>query len=133
MHEEHEMEDEGPRSFTRALDAIGDGDFVLEASEDLHRLLQDLRDEARRRHGTAKGTFTLKLTLGVEWNGPVEVKPAITTKADQRKLSKGHLWLTPGGNLTASNPRQQKLALREVGSGRPPRDVGTDNHEAREV
>lgn len=131
----NEHEEEGTRSFTRALDAIADGDLVIDAGEELHKLLRQLRAEGDRRHGDVKGTFTLKLAITVERGGVVEIRPTITAKASDRKLSRGTLWMTPGGNLTPENPRQQKLGLREVtASVGKTRDVNdNDSVEAREV
>lgn len=134
MHEEDDDGvEEGARSFTRQLEMIADGDLVFDASAELNKLLRDLAAEARVRHGAVTGTFTLKLNFTVEPHGPVEIKPAITTKAADRRLAKGLLWLTPGANLTAANPRQQTLPLREVPKGKAPRDVGPAKGEAKEV
>ncbi|GAB5541342.1 MAG: hypothetical protein SangKO_011020 [Sandaracinaceae bacterium] len=130
---DEDYEDEGARSFTRALEMVADGDLVIDASAELFELNQALRREARIRRVAVKGTFTLKLQLVVEPNGPVEIHPSITTKRADRKTARGLLWLTPGGNLTAENPRQQNLPLREVAMGDDePRDVGSDRN-VREV
>ncbi|GAB5547783.1 MAG: hypothetical protein SangKO_075430 [Sandaracinaceae bacterium] len=94
MNEDHE--DEGARSFTRALEMIADGDLVIDASAELFELNQALRREARIRRGAVKGTFTLKLQVVVEPNGPVEIHPSITTKRADRKTARGLLWMTPG-------------------------------------
>lgn len=112
MSREHE--EEGARSFTRALEMIADGDLVVDASAELHELLRDLRREADLRGSDVVGTFTMKLQLRVERHGPVEIRPTITTKRADRKLARGLLFLTPGANLTAQNPRQQNLPLHEV-------------------
>lgn len=125
--------EEGARSFTRQLELIADGDLVYDASEALNKLLRSILEEARVRHSAATGTFTLKLNFQVEPHGQVEIKPSITTKAAERRLTKGHLWMTPGANLSAANPRQQTLPLREVPKTKAPRDVGRSNEDVKEV
>ena len=106
--------DEGPRSFTRQLEQISNGDLVAAASSEMHELLKAIKNEALLRRRAVKGAFTLKLTFSVEPNGIVDINPSIQTKRADRKLARGMMHLTPGGNLTAENPRQAKLPLREV-------------------
>ena len=121
-----EPKTEGPRSFTRALEMIAQGDLVHDASEQLHRLLRDVRDEAQARGRAAKGSMTLKLTLSVEPHGIVEITPSISTKTADRKLARGLLYLTPGANLTPENQRQTSLPLREVSMVDEPVDVAAE-------
>lgn len=123
---------EGPRSFARALEMIADGELIHDASAELQALLKRLRSEAEHRHQAVKGRLTLTLTLNVEPHGLVDIRPALTTKAADRKLARGTLWLTPHANLTPNNPRQQALPLREVQPPAAARELD-DEPEVREL
>lgn len=129
-----EEQEEGARSFTRALEAIGGGDLVSDASVALNKLLREVREEVRARGSSAKGSFTLKLAIEVEPNGTVEIKPTIQAKTAERKLARGILYLTPGANLSAKNPRQLEMGLREVPMvNDEARDVGARRTAPKEV
>lgn len=110
-----EEQEEGARSFTRALEMVADGALVSEGSDALQQLVAKLQDEALDTNGDAKGELTLKLKINVEPNGIASIVYDLKTKEPTPKRPKGHLWVTKGGNLTPHNPRQQKLPLREVG------------------
>jgi hypothetical protein len=125
--------DEGPRSFTRALEMISEGSLVREASRQLHELLKTLQAEVRDTDLDAKGELTLTLKVTVEVDGIVRIDPVIKTKEPAPRLVKGTLWITKGGNLTPHNPRQQSLPLHEVKSDAPARDIDETGTEAREV
>lgn len=127
------MSDEHPRSFARAVAVIADGTLEADASDELHKLVTDLQKEASLRHGPVKGALTLQLNLIVDPHGYVEIKPALKSKVADRHMSKGIMWITPGGNLTEKNPRQIELGLREVPQREPVfRDV-EDDDDVREV
>lgn len=116
--------DEGARSFSRALEMIDDGGLVIEASRQLHNLLTTLKQEVDETGVDTKGELSLTLKITVERGGTIEITPAIKLKEPGPRLAKGRLWITSGANLTPHNPRQQKLPLREVGG---------EERETREV
>lgn len=116
-------EDEGARSFTRSLEMVAEGELVSEASDELHRLISALQDEALNAGLPAKGEFALKLKIVVEPNGVAAIAYDVKIKEPEPRRPRGHLFVTKGGNLTAHNPKQQKLPLHEVTIGRDVREV----------
>ena len=108
---------EGARSFARFLEKLADGDAHVELSEALHTLGAQLREEAIRVDNRVKGEITLKLAIEVEPNGVVAIRYDVKTKTPEAKRPSSVGWISTGGNLLFENPRQQKLPLREVGSG----------------
>lgn len=101
--------DEGPRSFTRALEMLAGGECQQQAAEELHALLRKLSDEATARQSAVTGELTLTLKIKVDRDKTAEVVHAVKTKAPQKRTQRSVLWLTPGGNLVPENPRQQSL------------------------
>lgn len=122
-------EDEGPRSFTRFLERVDDGQGVIELSAAQHKLMKDIREVARGSSNAVKGALTLKLTYAADPNGTVDVHYDITVKGPKRKLGRSVFFLTPGANLTVENPRQLGLGLpvREVPRTEAIYDVDPDN------
>jgi len=116
--------DEGARSFARLIEQVADGDAQRALSDELHALCTRLREEAQARGTDVGGELTLTLKLKVEPSDVVGVSYEIKSKLPGPRRSKGVMWLTKGGNLTPSNPRQQRLPLKEVGGAeREVRDV----------
>ena len=112
---------EGPRSFPLVLQQVNHGSLDVELSEDFHRLLGVLAKEASA-VGKAKGKIGITLSIVVNANGVVTI--TADKKIIEPKPQRGEaiFWLTPGGNLTQSDPKQTKLPLREV-AGPVVRDV----------
>lgn len=126
--------EEGPRSYSRFLEMLDDGEAHTTVSEDLHELTKTIRDEALARHGSAAGSITVVINLKCDEVGTVEATYESKTKLPKRKSSKTIVWLTKSGNITPENPRQQKLPLREVPGGRSDvRDLGDDKPNVREI
>lgn len=128
-------EEEGPRSFTRFLERVDDGQGVIDLSTAQHKLMKDIREIARSSTNAVKGALTLKLTYVAEPNGTVDVLYDITIKEPKRKRGRSVFFLTPGANLTVENPRQLGLGLpvREV-RNEAIHDVDPDNDvDVREV
>lgn len=118
--------DEGPRAFARFIEALADGDAHDQLSNELHELGQRLLDESLKRDVAVTGELTLKLKLKADPKGMVGIAYDIKRKDPARRTSAAVMWLTGGGNLSPTNPKQPDLpGLREV----PPaqaetRDVG---------
>lgn len=117
-------EEEGPRSAVVFLDGLADGRCAAQLSGALHDLGKVLADESAARDATVKGELTLKIKFACERNGVVSVDYDIKVKQPAQVTSRGLMWLTPGGNFTAHNPKQQVLPLREVKrTAAPLRDI----------
>lgn len=120
--------DEGVRSAAVLLAQVDDGALNAEFSERLHETVQKLYEHAVETAKDAKGRVSLTLDLAVSEKGFVGLRGTVETKIPKRKASLSHFWISPGGNLTVENPRQQKLPLRDVGGGAAaPIDLPADN------
>lgn len=117
MHENDEDVDEGARSFARFLEAVDQGEANQQASDQLLKLMRIMRQLARATQTPQVGRLTLKFGFAVEPNDTVQVAYQVEIKEPSRKTARSHFWLTPGSNLSVENPRQMKLALRDVGAG----------------
>lgn len=127
-------EDEGARSFANALRMIGDGDLHDDAGAKLRELLAECSAYTERFESDGKGTLTLTISVKTHANGSVAVTGEVKTKAPSKPKAGSTFWLTRGNNLTADNPRQQKLPLREVPGGRREvKDLGADDRTIRGV
>jgi len=115
--------EEGPRSFVVFLRDLAQGETEALAAHELHELLKRLDEEAHTRNARVKGKLNLKLSFTVDENGVVAVAYDIETKAPPRKTTSSVYWMSKGSNLVAENPRQQKLALRDVSGSRETRTV----------
>lgn len=122
---------EGPRSFARFLEQVCDGEAHTEASAKFHELVQKLEKEAEGR-GRATGKITISLAVALDERGKADIAFDVSTKEPKKEHGKGVAWLTPGGNFTFSNPRQQKLPLRDV-STEPARLADDEEHGDRAV
>jgi len=106
--------DEGPRSFTRFLEQVAEGEANGELSRALQKLTVACATHAKLQNDTVGGSLELKLNLSVEPGGIVGVSYSVKTKEPDPKRAGSIFWTTKGGNLSVENPRQQKLPLREV-------------------
>jgi hypothetical protein len=102
---------EGARSFARALEGIGDGKCISEASEEFWALLRDIHTMAKSRgqDGEAAGALTLALKVSVNAKGEAEIGWDVTAKKPKKKRLTAVAWVTKGGNLTFEVPRQLGL------------------------
>lgn len=104
---------EGPRSFTRWLERLGDGQANHDMSRAVFELGGVLRAQSLER-GEAKGEITLRLKFKVDAYQQVITSYAIAVKEPEPARPSSMFWLTKGGNLGTENPRQTSLPLREV-------------------
>lgn len=125
MGEQRAKTEEGARSLAVLLQAIGEGTFHAECSEELHQMVRKLEQHAYD-FSKAKGTITIALTVDIDREGVVTIDPDVKVKVPKPARKKGRFWVTPGGNLSPENPKQQKLPLRDVGASAPLRDVDAE-------
>lgn len=109
--------EEGPRSFARFFEGIGEGDFHQEASEKLFELNNKLQEHALRTDSRVKGKLTLTFDVSIDQRGIMGVSSDCTIKTPKVKRAPAQAWCTKGGNVSFENPRQATLpgVLREVG------------------
>ena len=107
------MSDTSIRTFGQLVQSLEDGQLVA----DLGDKLQDLNGKIARSAesiGKAKGELTLKIKLNAEIGGTVQIDSEITVKEPKMPRARSVMWLNKDNNLSAENPKQTKLPLREV-------------------
>ena len=101
------------RPFIDTLRDIEAGGLLDELSETQHSLIDAIRLTGKG------GELTIKLAYKPDGNGQMTIKADV--KAKEPALSRGTslFFLTPEGNLTRRDPRQQDLPLRKVNDDKP--------------
>ncbi|OKA24558.1 hypothetical protein [Pseudomonas versuta] len=101
------------RPFIDTLRDIEAGGLLDELSETQHSLIDAIRLTGKG------GELTIKLAYKPDGNGQMTIKADV--KAKEPALSRGTslFFLTPEGNLTRRDPRQQDLPLRTVNDEKP--------------
>lgn len=101
------------RPFIDTLRDIESGGLLDELSETQHSLIDAIRLTGKG------GELTIKLAYKPDGNGQMTIKADV--KAKEPALSRGTslFFLTPEGNLTRRDPRQQDLPLRTVNDDKP--------------
>lgn len=110
--------------FVALLRALADGDARRELDTALHGLMAHLLQHARD-WGGAKGELTLRLTFAVRDDGLVDTTYAVRCKLPRprtphRPVSK--LWVSAGGALSTSHPRQLPLVSDGAAVGEADRE-----------
>lgn len=101
------------RPITDTLRLLDEGAFLDRCSERMAKLVRAVEDTGK----AGKLVITLEVKRGTK--GAMLIRPEVATKVPEAKPEPTMLWSTPEGNLTADNPKQQKLDLRQV-----PTDTG---------
>lgn len=113
-----EQRSEGARSFSHLIATVGDGDLHADLSDAMNRLTRILKATAQERDSSASGRIVLTLDIEVDKKGVAEVEGSYTVKEPRaRRHTVRALYVTAGGNLTAEDPRQQKLPMRSIATG----------------
>jgi hypothetical protein len=96
------------RPFFETLRDIEAGALLDELSEHQHRLVDAIRLAGKG------GELVIKLAYKPDGRGQMNIKAEV--KVNEPKMSRGTslFFLTPEGNLTRRDPRQQDLPLRPV-------------------
>jgi len=110
-----EMKLEGPRSFARFIENVGEGDFHRDASDGLFDLGNAIQDLALRTESKVKGKMTIVVEMSCDARGVVGVTVDVQVKKPKVRKAAAQAWITKGGNVVFEHPRQTKLPLREVG------------------
>jgi hypothetical protein len=128
-----EAKEEGPRSFTRFLAGISDGEAESQLSYELFELGKRLQAESKMQLRKVPGTLKLTVKMVADPNKSVEITYAIDVKAPKALTTPALFWFTPAGNLSRTDTRQLELKPREVPA--PKREVreAPPSHEPREV
>lgn len=114
---EEEIKDEGARSFAVFTANLGGGNLNKDASAELQKVLEKLRDEADYFNIKVKGSLKLELKFSLDPLGVLQVDHDVSSKLPKRKRPTATAWLTKGGNATFEHPKQMKLGIRGVARG----------------
>ena len=98
----HEM-----RNFSTLLSSLEDGQLHSELSEAITEVVAAIQDHARDIGGKPKIDFKMD-------SGMIEIISDLKVSKPKPVRSKTMLWATPDNNLTARNPKQHELPLRDV-------------------
>lgn len=96
------------RPITDTLRLLDEGAFLDRCSTMLSKLVCGVEETGKA------GKLQITLSLKRSAKGALLITPDVTTKVPEPKLEPTMLWATAEGNLTESNPKQQKLDLRQV-------------------
>ncbi|MGV8860158.1 MAG: hypothetical protein ACOH2O_01320 [Pseudomonas sp.] len=96
------------RPFIDTLRDIEAGGLLDELSESQHRLIDAIRLAGKG------GDIVIKLSYKPDGRGQMNVKADVKVKEPVLSRGTSLFFLTPEGNLTRRDPRQQDLALRPV-------------------
>lgn len=107
--------EEGPRSFARFFENVGDGDFHRDASDGLYDLGNAIQDQALRTESKVKGKMVITIDMSCDARGVVGVNVDVKVAKPKTKRAAAQAWITKAGNVVFENPRQLKMSLREVG------------------
>lgn len=127
------QEEEGPRSFTRFLATLSDGELEAQASYAVHELCKRLQEQASAQHSKVKGVVKLAIRMVADINNTVGISYSIETTAPKVPTTPAIFWLTKGGNLSAQDTRQLELKPRSVGGGPREQREATPRGPAKEV
>lgn len=126
------MADAQIRHFGGLLQTLEDGQLMNDLGDKLAELNGKLQRHAAAM-GKAKGELRLTLKMAADGQGIVQIDGEIVTKEPKPARSRSVLWLSKEGNLTPENPRQTKLALREVSKPSEPIDAGAESAKKAKV
>jgi hypothetical protein len=103
---------EPTRPFGIVLGQLEEGHFHDEASEELRKLAQKLREHSES-NGGAKGKLIITLDLQVD-KGLLLIVPNIEVKAPKARRKSSVMWITEAGNLSPENPKQVPMFPRAL-------------------
>lgn len=117
MGKKRELE-EGPRNFGVVLSEIDGGACIAELGEKLQEVVNATAEKAAATMRKASGELTIKLLLKTDEKGRVELGWDAKPKLPAPVRSKTMFYVTDGGNLSPTNPKQPNLPFREVAGGK---------------
>lgn len=107
-----------PRAFGVILQQLEDGRLAADATARLGELCAELAKQADALGGKVKGKLVLTLKLSAERGGVVDIDSDIAITKPKASRHRTVMWTNAKGALSADNPRQMDLGLREVPGGK---------------
>lgn len=102
------------RPFIDTMRDIEAGGLLDELTETQHSLIDAIRMTGKG------GELTIKLTYKPDGGGQMTVKADVKSKEPVLARGTSLFFLTPEGNITRRDPRQQEIPLRSVGEDPAP-------------
>jgi len=96
---------------------LDSGNFNTRASDAMRELLAKLHQRAQE-DSDAGGKFSLEITFAVARSGKVETRASFKTNAPAPRCEATTFYVTNRGRLSARDPRQMKLPIRETKAAR---------------
>lgn len=93
------------------------GNFNVRASDAMRELLAKLHHRAQE-DSDASGKLSVEITFAVSRSGKVEVRASFKTNAPAPRCEASTFFVTNRGRLSARDPRQMKLPIRETKAAR---------------
>lgn len=126
--------EEGPRSFSRFVATVADGEAERQLSSELFELGRRLQEQVKAQGRKVTGTLKFGLKFNAETNGTVTVTYGIDVTTPKPITTPALFWLTRNGNLSAQDTRQMELRPREVPAPkREIREVSSPPGQPKEV
>lgn len=108
-----ERDDEGAKALGKIITELEDGAFHADSTRELMALNRTLREHAKIR-GKAKGEMHITLKFECDEYEVISVNSSFKVKTPVAPRKRSIFWLTPGGNLSPTNPKQIELPIRAV-------------------
>lgn len=93
------------------------GNFNTRASDAMRELLAKLHQRAQE-DSDASGKLSVEITFAVARSGKVETRASFKTNAPAPRCEATTFYVTNRGRLSARDPRQMKLPIRETKAAR---------------
>lgn len=106
------------RGFDQILSLIDNGDYLPQLLAAIEALNIEMKDFSQTFNCKSKGSITLKLDLTNDRFGAVEMTATHQIKVPKMPAAKAILWTTSDGSMSANNPNQRRMEIRDVDGGR---------------
>lgn len=113
------MAEEKIPGFAGLMQRLDEGAILAECSDELRRVTLELSELADATNSPRKGTLTLVLSITARPNATVDVHAEVKAKTPRAPRAGSTFWATAGGGLSAANPRQDRLPIRDVDAVKP--------------
>lgn len=124
---EREAEGDAFGTVDTLLCELDAGGFNTRASDAMRELMQKLHARAQD-EGDAAGKLSIELSFAASRSGKTECRASFKVNAPSPKTEPTTFFITGKGRLSTRDPRQLKLAIRDVRRARNGGTVTTEIH-----
>jgi hypothetical protein len=101
------------RSFSTLISGLEDGALHDELTDEVRRIVAELHNVRMNQGGKPKASLAIKIEFKLD-SDVIEVSAETKAVLPKRVRNKTVLYATQDNNLTARNPKQGELTLRDV-------------------